>query len=215
MKKAPPSVVVLISGRGSNLEAIVRHAKTTGEYEVKAVVSNRPNAGGLEFALAHDIPVRVIDHKLFESRDEFDAMLGRQIAELEPDVVALAGFMRILTPSFVARFEGRLLNIHPSLLPAFTGLNTHQQALNAGVRVHGVTVHLVTAELDHGPILDQAVVQVHEGDTAESLANRVLQLEHQIYPRAIARFANQQLKLAGGQIQGAKTMSLFHSLKSP
>lgn len=212
MQKSTPSIVVLISGRGSNLEAIVQHAKVTGDYAVKAVVSNRPQAGGLVFAASEGIQTKVVDHKEFEGREQFDCALADEIENLAPDLVVLAGFMRILTPAFVARFEGKLLNIHPSLLPAFTGLNTHQQALNAGVRVHGATVHLVTAELDHGPILDQAVVKVVEGDTAQTLANRVLELEHQMYPRAIAEFAQKRLSLSGGQIQGAKALSLLHRL---
>lgn len=212
MQNSTPSIVVLISGRGSNLGAIVQHAKNTGAFEVKAVISNRPQAGGLEFAASEGIQTRVVDHKAYGEREAFDSALADEIDQLSADLVVLAGFMRILTPAFVARFEGRLLNIHPSLLPSFTGLNTHQQALDAGVRVHGATVHLVTAELDHGPILDQAVVQVMEGDTAQTLAERVLHLEHQMYPRAIAEFAQKRLYLAGGQIKGAKAMSLLHSL---
>lgn len=190
----------------------MRYANETNAYRVSAVMSNRPQAGGLELAESEGIQTRVVDHKQFEGREAFDQALADEVEALSPDLVVLAGFMRILTPAFVARFEGRLLNIHPSLLPSFTGLNTHQQALNAGVRVHGATVHLVTPELDHGPILDQAVVPVKEGDTAQILANRVLLLEHQMYPRAIAAFAQKRLGLVGGQIQGAKAQSLLHSL---
>lgn len=194
------------------MEAIVRHAKVHSGFRVVAVISNRPQAAGLEFAKDNGIETYVVDHKAFEGRESFDKALGNQIDALKPDLVVLAGFMRILTPGFVARFEHRLINVHPSLLPAFPGLNTHQQALNAGVRVHGVTAHLVTAELDHGPILDQAVVPVLENDTAESLAARVLELEHQMYPRAIEAYASGELTLKGGQIQAAKKKAILHSL---
>lgn len=185
------NIVILISGGGSNMAAIVRAAqreewdKLHGA-EVKAVISNRPDAGGLAFAREQGIAAQVVDHKQFPSREEFDAALAAAIDHFEPALVVLAGFMRILTPGFVARYEGRLLNIHPSLLPAFPGLHTHQRALDAGCRVAGATVHQVTAELDFGPILQQAVVPVVPGDTAETLAARVLTQEHLIYPRAIA-----------------------------
>jgi phosphoribosylglycinamide formyltransferase-1 len=185
------NIVILISGGGSNMAAIVRAAQREewGKLhgaEVKAVISNRPDAGGLAFAREQGIAAQVVDHKQFPSREEFDAALAVAIAHFEPALVVLAGFMRILTPGFVARYEGRLLNIHPSLLPAFPGLHTHQRALDAGCRVAGATVHQVTAELDFGPILEQAVVPVIPGDTAETLAARVLTQEHLIYPRAIA-----------------------------
>jgi phosphoribosylglycinamide formyltransferase-1 len=185
------NIVILISGGGSNMAAIVRAAqreewdKLHGA-EVKAVISNRPDAGGLAFAREQGIAAQVVDHKQYASREEFDAALAAAIDRFEPALVVLAGFMRILTPGFVARYEGRLLNIHPSLLPAFPGLHTHQRALDAGCRVAGATVHQVTAELDFGPILQQAVVPVVPGDTAETLAARVLTQEHLIYPRAIA-----------------------------
>jgi phosphoribosylglycinamide formyltransferase 1 len=151
------------------------------------VISNRPDAGGLGFAREQGIAAEVVDHKQFASREAFDAALAAAIDRHAPALVVLAGFMRILTPGFVSRYEGRLLNIHPSLLPAFPGLHTHQRALDAGCRIAGATVHQVTAELDYGPILDQAVVPILPGDTAQALASRVLTQEHLIYPRAIAR----------------------------
>jgi phosphoribosylglycinamide formyltransferase-1 len=186
------NIVVLVSGGGSNMAAIVRAAerenwRETLGAQVAAVISNRADAGGLAFAREREIPTAVVDHKAFGSRQEFDGALAEAIQRYQPALVVLAGFMRILTPEFVARFTGRLVNIHPSLLPAFPGLHTHQRALDAGCRVAGVTVHQVTSELDHGPILDQAVVPVLAGDTAQTLAARVLTQEHLIYPRAIAR----------------------------
>jgi len=184
-------IVILISGGGSNMAAIVRAARREGwreRYgaEVAAVVSNRADAGGLVFAREHRIAAEVIDHKQFGSREAFDAALAELIDRHTPALLVLAGFMRILTPGFVQRYEGRLLNIHPSLLPAFPGLHTHQRAIEMGCRFAGATVHQVTAELDHGPILDQAVVPVLPDDTAQTLAARVLTQEHLMYPRAIA-----------------------------
>ncbi|HYF43514.1 MAG TPA: phosphoribosylglycinamide formyltransferase [Ramlibacter sp.] len=185
------NIVILISGGGSNMAAIVRAAARDGWQQrygarVVAVISNRPDAGGLAFAREQGIAADVVDHKRFDSRESFEAQLSQVIDSHQPALVALAGFMRILTPGFVARYQGRLLNIHPSLLPAFPGLHTHQRAIEAGCRFAGATVHQVTAELDHGPILEQAVVPIVPGDTAESLAARVLTQEHLIYPRAIA-----------------------------
>ncbi|HPL77464.1 MAG TPA: phosphoribosylglycinamide formyltransferase [Burkholderiaceae bacterium] len=186
------NIVILISGGGSNMAAIVRAARRDGWNErlgarVAAVISNRFVAGGLTFARERGIATVVVDHKAFGSREAFDNALKAEIDAFEPTLVVLAGFMRILTPAFVAHFEGRLLNIHPSLLPAFPGLHTHQRALDAGCQVAGATVHRVTPDLDHGPILAQAVVPVLPGDSAESLAARVLTQEHRIYPQAIAR----------------------------
>jgi phosphoribosylglycinamide formyltransferase-1 len=184
------NIVILISGGGSNMAAIVR-ASQRGEWtrrydaRVAAVVSNRPDAGGLAFAREQGIAAEVVDHKRFEGREAFEAELMAAIERYQPWCVVLAGFMRILTPAFVARYEGRLLNIHPSLLPAFPGLHTHRRAIEAGCRFAGATVHQVTAELDHGPILEQAVVPVLPDDTEQSLAARVLTQEHRIYPRAI------------------------------
>jgi phosphoribosylglycinamide formyltransferase-1 len=185
----PPmkNIVILISGRGSNMEAVVHAArKEQWPARIAAVISNKADAGGLDFAKEHGIPTAVVSNKDYASREAFDAALAQVIDGFAPDLVVLAGFMRILTPGFVDHYAGRLLNIHPSLLPAFPGLHTHQRALDAGCRVAGVTVHQVTAELDHGPILAQAVVPVLPGDTADALAARVLTQEHQIYPRAIA-----------------------------
>lgn len=189
------SIVILISGGGSNMAAIVRAAQAQ-RWEarwgarVSAVISNKADAGGLVFAREHGIATAVVDHRAFadqpQPREAFDAALMAEIDRHQPSLVVLAGFMRILTPGFVAHYEGRLINIHPSLLPAFPGLHTHQRALDAGCRIAGATVHRVTAELDHGPILAQAVVPVLPGDTADTLAARVLTQEHRIYPEAVA-----------------------------
>ncbi len=186
------NIVILISGGGSNMAAIVRTAqqqqwdKRLGA-RVAAVVSNKADAAGLAFAQAQGIATEVLDHKPFATREAFDTALAERIDRYEPALVVLAGFMRILTPGFVAHYAGRLINIHPSLLPAFTGLHTHQRAIDAGCRFAGCTVHQVTAELDVGPILDQAVVPVLPGDTAATLAARVLTQEHVLYPRAVAQ----------------------------
>ena len=184
------NLVILISGGGSNMAAIVRaaHARDwAGRHgaRVAAVLSNRADAGGLAFAREQGIATAVVDHKAFATREAFDEALAAQIDAHQPGLVVLAGFMRILTPGFVARYAGRLVNIHPSLLPAFPGLHTHRRAIEAGCRFAGASVHLVTAELDHGPILDQAVVPVLPDDTEQTLAARVLTQEHQLYPRAI------------------------------
>ena len=184
------NIVILISGGGSNMAAIVRASQQQNwakQYNarVAAVISNKADAQGLVFARDNGIATEVLDHKQFDSREAFDAELMQVIDRHAPDLVVLAGFMRILTPGFVAHYEGRLINIHPSLLPAFTGLHTHQRAIDAGCKFAGCTVHRVTAELDVGPILEQAVVPVLQGDTAELLAARVLVQEHLIYPRAV------------------------------
>jgi phosphoribosylglycinamide formyltransferase-1 len=190
-------LIILISGGGSNMRAIAEAARAENWAEracvrVAAVISNRPAAGGLAWAQSQGIPTRVVDHTQFASRELFDdalaAAIRGQVPAGEPLVLVLAGFMRILTPAFVRQFEGRMLNIHPSLLPAFPGLHTHQRAIDAGCKTAGVTVHLVTAELDHGPMLAQAEVPVLPHDTAETLAARVLVQEHIIYPRAIFKF---------------------------
>lgn len=185
------NIVILISGGGSNMAAIARTAQRDGwrkayDAQIAAVISNRPQAKGLALARESLIATEVVDHTRFDSREAFDAELAKAIDRRHPTLVVLAGFMRILTPAFVERYRGRLLNIHPSLLPAFPGLHTHQRALDAGCKVSGATVHQVTSDLDHGPILEQAVVPVLPGDTAETLAARVLTQEHLIYPRAIA-----------------------------
>ena len=192
MRQSPPmkNIVILISGGGSNMAAIVRASQQQNwakQYNarVAAVVSNKADAKGLAFARDSGIATEVLDHKQFDSREAFDAQLVQVIDRHAPDLVVLAGFMRILTPGFVSHYEGRMVNIHPSLLPAFTGLHTHQRAIDAGCKFAGCTVHRVTAELDVGPILDQAAVPVLPGDTAEELAARVLVQEHIIYPRAV------------------------------
>ena len=187
------NIVILISGSGSNMAALLRAAQQDRWAEqlnarVAAVLSNRADAQGLDFAMDRGIPTTVLDHKAFASREDFDAALMAELDRHAPALVVLAGFMRILTPAFVTHYAGRLLNIHPSLLPAFPGLHTHQRAIDAGCRFAGVTVHQVTHQLDHGEILDQAVVPVLPGDTAELLAARVLSQEHVVYPRAVAAF---------------------------
>ena len=186
------NIVILISGGGSNMAAIVKAAQREHWADklgtrVAAVISNKAQAGGLRWAQEQGIATAVVDHKAYASREAFDDALAAVIDVHQPVLVVLAGFMRILTPGFVTRYEGRLLNIHPSLLPAFAGLHTHQRALDAGCWFAGATVHRVTAELDHGPILAQAAVPVLPGDTADTLAARVLTQEHRIYPEAIAR----------------------------
>ncbi|MBI1906566.1 MAG: phosphoribosylglycinamide formyltransferase [Rhodocyclales bacterium] len=185
------SIVILISGRGSNMEAIVRAAIPGAR--IRAVISNRPDAGGLAFAAEHGIATAVVDHKGYASRETFDAALIEAIDAWRPDLVVLAGFMRILTDDFVDHYRGRLLNIHPSLLPAFAGLHTHRRALESGVRVHGATVHFVTPTLDCGPVVIQAVVPVLPGDDEPALAARVLAQEHQIYPQAVRWFIAERL----------------------
>ena len=187
------NIVILISGSGSNMAAIVRRAQDERWDErlgarVAVVISNKADAKGLVFAQAQGIATAVLDHKAFGSREAFDAALVQEIDRHAPALVVLAGFMRILTPGFVQHYAGRLLNIHPSLLPAFPGLHTHERAIAAGCRFAGATVHQVTAELDHGPILAQAVVPVLPDDTPETLAARVLTQEHRIYPQAVADF---------------------------
>jgi phosphoribosylglycinamide formyltransferase-1 len=194
-------IVILISGRGSNMEAVVRACAREGwPATVAAVVSNRPEAVGLAFAAVNGIPVEVVDHRQFDSREAFDSALRAAIDRFEPDLVALAGFMRILTDAFVDRYAGRMMNIHPSLLPSFTGLKTHQQALDAGVWLHGASVHFVTPALDYGPIVAQAAVPVLAGDDARALATRVLAVEHIIYPRAVRWFIEGRLALEGQRV---------------
>ena len=200
------NIVILISGGGSNMAAIVRAAERDRWAErfdarVAAVISNQPAAEGLVLAAARGIATAAVDHKAFASRDAFDSALATAIDVHTPTLVVLAGFMRILTPGFVGRYAGRLINIHPSLLPAFPGLRTHQRAIDAGCQVAGVTVHHVTTELDHGPILAQAAVPVLRGDTAAALAERVLAQEHRLYPAAIERW----LESDAGSVTGLKS----------
>jgi phosphoribosylglycinamide formyltransferase 1 len=190
------SVVILISGRGSNMQAILEAG-----IPVASVISNRTDAAGLAIAAQRGVATAVVDHRRFASREAFDAALAAEIDRHAPRLVALAGFMRILTPGFVARFEGRIMNIHPSLLPQFPGLDTHARALAAGAQRHGCTVHFVTAELDHGPIIAQASVPVLPGDTEQSLAARVLAQEHLLYPRAIRWFLDGDLVIEGGKVR--------------
>ena len=195
------NIVILISGRGSNMEAVVRAAKAEQwPARVVAVISNRADASGLAFAADHGIKTAVVANKDYASRAEFDAALQTVIDGYAPDLVVLAGFMRILTEQFVAHYAGRMLNIHPSLLPLFPGLATHAQALAAGVAEHGATVHFVTAELDHGPMVLQAAVPVLPDDTVETLSARVLEQEHVIYPRAVRWFVEGRLTIAQGAV---------------
>jgi phosphoribosylglycinamide formyltransferase-1 len=189
-------IAVLISGRGSNLQALIEAGLPVG-----AVIANRADAGGLALAAQRGIATRVVEHRAHAAREDFDAALAAEVERFKPKLVALAGFMRVLTPAFVARYRGRLLNIHPSLLPAFPGLHTHERALAAGVKVHGCTVHFVTAELDHGPIVLQAAVPVRPGDDAAALAARVLRQEHVIYPRAVRWFLEGKLSIHDGVVR--------------
>ncbi len=194
-------IVVLISGQGSNLDAIVRASEAQDwPGRVVAVISNRAEARGLESAAARGIATEVLDHKGFADRESFDAALAEVVDRHAPDLVVLAGFMRILTPGFVSRYEGRMLNIHPSLLPSFTGLHTHRRAIEAGCKVAGATVHFVSAELDHGPIVAQAVVPVLADDDEQALARRVLVAEHELYPRAVGWFVKGELQLKDGRV---------------
>ncbi|MBC7731687.1 MAG: phosphoribosylglycinamide formyltransferase [Bacteriovorax sp.] len=198
------NIVILVSGQGSNMEAIVRACATEGwNARVKAVLSNRADAAGLVFARAQGIATATVDHKAFDSREAFDNELAQVIESFAPDVVVLSGFMRILGDAFVRRFEGRMVNIHPSLLPAFTGLQTHRRAIEAGCKVAGATVHFVTPELDHGPIIAQAVVPVLPGDTPASLAARVLEREHVMYPRAVGWLVQGLLRMKDGVVSHA------------
>jgi phosphoribosylglycinamide formyltransferase-1 len=195
------NIVILISGRGTNMQAIVRACAAEGwNARVAAVISNRPDAQGLAFANAQGIATAVVDHREVATRDEFDARLAETVLGHSPDLLVLAGFMRILTPAFVRRFDGRMVNMHPSLLPAFAGLHTHRQVLRAGCKVSGATVHFVTHELDHGPIIAQVVVPVLPGDTEGSLAQRVLAAEHVLYPRALGWLVADQLHVLDGVV---------------
>ena len=191
------SIVILISGRGSNMEAIL---DARLQLEIKAVISNRPDAAGLKTASERGFPTLVVDHKTHATREGFDAALAEAIENLAPDYIILAGFMRVLSDSFVNHFSGRIINIHPSLLPAFPGLHTHRRALHSGVRIHGATVHFVTPQLDHGPIIVQAAVPVLPGDDESSLASRVLAVEHQIYPQALRWLAADRLSLSANGV---------------
>lgn len=195
----PCQVVVLISGNGSNLQAIIDRSQAGG-YQLCAVLSNRADAFGLERAARAGIATRVLDHKTFTSREAFDTALMQAIDAFEPDLVVLAGFMRILSSGFVQHYSGRLLNIHPSLLPAYKGTNTHQRVLDAGETRHGASVHFVTPELDGGPVIRQAVIAVRAGDNKDTLAQRVAIEEHRIYPEVITWFAHGRLQMGSDGI---------------
>lgn len=213
-------LVVLISGRGSNLQAIL-DAALRGELPVAigAVISNRPNAYGLERARQAGVEAVTLDHKGFANRHDFETALRELIDSYAPDLVVLAGFMRIFNPDFIAHYQGRLLNIHPSLLPKFRGLHTHERAIAAGERIHGASVHFVTPELDSGPVIVQSQVPVLAGDTPDTLAARVLAQEHRIYPLAIGWFAEGRVRLQGDQIlfdgQPLTTPQVFATAKGP
>lgn len=192
------NIVILISGRGSNMQAIVE--AQIPDARIAAVLSNNEAAAGLAWAAERNIATDSLNHKSFDSRLAFDEAMMRKIDAYQPDLVVLAGFMRILTPEFCRHYEGRLINIHPSLLPAFTGLHTHERAIEAGCRIAGCTVHFVTPELDCGPVIAQGAVPVFDNDTANTLAARVLEAEHLIFPQAVADFVAGRLKIAGNRV---------------
>ena len=195
------NIVILLSGQGSNMDAIVRACATEAwNARIAGVVSNRADAPGLALARSHGIATAVVEHTAFARRDAFDAALGEVVHAWAPDLLVLAGFMRILTPAFVRRFEGRMVNVHPSLLPAFSGLHTHRRAIEAGCKLTGATVHFVTPEVDHGPIIAQAVVPVLADDTEATLAARVLAREHVLYPRAVRWCVEGLLRTEGGVV---------------
>ena len=207
------TLVILISGRGSNMQALLNADLNVDRM---VVISNNPRAEGLQIAQQQGVETCVVDHRDFKDRQGFDEVLAEKIAEFQPKLVALAGFMRILSDNFVRRYQDRLINIHPSLLPAFPGLATHARALHEGVKIHGCTVHFVTPQLDHGPIIIQAAVAVLPEDTEASLANRVLQQEHRIFPQAVRWFMNDQVKVTGGAVQIAAHTSVSQiTLYSP
>lgn len=210
------SIVILISGRGSNMESLLQAVAAQAlPVRVAAVLANRADAGGLATAAAAGIATRVVKHQGFADREAFDAALAEAIDAFAPDLVVLAGFMRILSDAFVRHYAGRLINIHPSLLPSFPGLHTHQRALDEGVRVHGCTVHFVTPALDHGPIIVQAAVPVLDGDDAASLAARVLAQEHRVYPLAVRWFAEGRLRVVDGRVSVAAPQAADGALISP
>lgn len=192
------SLVILISGRGSNMQSLL---EARAQIERVTVISSNPNAMGLEIARKYGVETIVIDHRSYIDRQAFDSALAACIDAHQPKLVALAGFMRILSDRFVQRYQGRLMNIHPSLLPALPGLETHARALQEGIKIHGCTVHFVTPQLDHGPIVIQAAIPVLPGDTEETLATRVLQQEHHIYPQAVRWFMENRIKLIGNHIE--------------
>lgn len=192
-------IVILISGRGSNMQALLK--ANVANARIVAVISNKADAAGLKIAENFGIETAVVSQKDFKNRHDFDCALAKKIAHFSPDLIVLAGFMRILGKDFVARFQGRLMNIHPSLLPSFTGLNTHERAIEAGVKIHGCTVHFVTPELDCGPIIIQAAVPVLDSDSPDALAARVLKEEHRILPQAVTWFVENRLKINGLRVE--------------
>jgi phosphoribosylglycinamide formyltransferase-1 len=207
---------ILISGRGSNMMALVEAMRAPDcPAELAAVISSRPDAPGLAWAQAQGLPARTIDHKAFASREAFDAAVDAALTEVGADLVALAGFMRIQSAGFVRKWQGRQLNIHPSLLPLFKGLNPHKQALDAGVKISGCTVHFVTEEADSGPIVAQAAVPVLDSDTPESLAARILPAEHRLYPHALALVASGRAKIEDGRVISEASLSAEDTLFSP
>ena len=207
------TIVILISGRGSNMQTILEARLPA---KVAAVISNEPLAGGLKIAQQHGVATRIVDHRAHADRAAFDAALAAEIDAFAPDLVVLAGFMRILTDNFVNRYRGRLINIHPSLLPSFAGLNTHRRALDAGAKVHGCTVHFVTPEVDHGPIVIQAAVPVVNGDDETTLAARVLAEEHRIYPQALRWYCADRLQITPqGTVTLKASRNASGSLVSP
>jgi phosphoribosylglycinamide formyltransferase-1 len=208
--KGRKRVAILISGRGSNMAALIEAARNPSyPAEIVAVISNRPNAAGLARAREAGIPAEAINHKAFASRSDFEAALEARLEAHVVDIVALAGFMRLMTAAFVESWAERMINIHPALLPSFPGLATHERALEAGVRVHGCTVHYVTPGMDEGPIIAQAVVPVLAGDTASDLAARVLRAEHKLYPAALARVARGEAPVMGERVEIAADDTLF------
>lgn len=191
-------VAVLISGRGTNMAALAR-ATIDPDYpaEIVLVLSNRPHVAGLDIAMDNNIPVRVIDHKEYEDRETHEEAVSQALREARADMICLAGYMRLLSDRFLGQWRGQIINIHPSLLPAFRGVDTHERALERGVRIHGCTVHFVTSEMDEGPIIAQAAVPVLPNDDAEALSARVLEMEHRLYPHALALIANQKIRWSG------------------
>mgnify|MGYP001739854269 FL=1 len=204
------NIVILISGRGSNMQAIVN--ADIPDANIAAVLSNSETAAGLAWAAERGIAIDSLNHKNFDSRLAFDQAMMEKIDAYQPDLVVLAGFMRILTPEFCAHYENRLINIHPSILPSFTGLHTHERALEAGCRVAGCTIHFVTPELDCGPIISQGIVPILDGDTADDVAARVLTVEHQLFPQAVADFVAGRLKIEGNRVLNAQRNAAGQSL---
>ena len=204
------NIVILISGRGSNMQAIVN--ANIPDANIAAVLSNNETAAGLAWAAERGIATDSLNHKTFDSRLAFDQAMMEKIDAYQPDLIVLAGFMRILTPEFCAHYENRLINIHPSILPSFTGLHTHERALEAGCRVAGCTIHFVTPELDCGPIISQGIVPILDGDTADDVAARVLTVEHQLFPQAVADFVAGRLKIEGNRVLNAQRNAAGQSL---